>query len=262
MLGGKRITLVIIAYNEQKLIVPTLKSVPPIVDTVIVVDDCSTDETCSFVIEASKTDRRIHLIRHKNNRGPGGAIISGYAWFYLNGDDIAVVIGGDNQMDQSEMWKFITPLIEGNVDYCKGNRFLVDAFEKMPIRRLFGNFTLSLMTLIFSGYFVFDTQDGYTSISRSAVGRINWSAFHEGYGYVSDFIIRMKAYGLTLRDVPRRSIYLKGERQSQINIGKYMRRFFFLWLRAFRWRIRNYHPPLSDGIKFAKKRSDLWEQLV
>jgi hypothetical protein len=165
-------------------------------------------------------------------------------------------------MNQSEMWKFIAPYIKEKIDYCKGNRFLVDAFERMPIRRLFGNLTLSLMTLIFSGYLVFDTQDGYTSISRSAVGRIDWSSFHEGYGYVSDFIIRMKAYGLVLKDVPRSSIYLKGERQSQINIGKYMKRFFHLWLRAFKWRIRNYNPRKPDMMRFAKQRSDLWEQLV
>jgi glycosyltransferase involved in cell wall biosynthesis len=65
MLGGKRITLVIIAYNEKKLIVPTLKAVPLIVDNVIVVDDCSTDETPFLVTNAAKEDARIHLIRHR-----------------------------------------------------------------------------------------------------------------------------------------------------------------------------------------------------
>ncbi len=264
MLYNQRITLISIAYNEEKLIGDTLDAVPEYVDTVLVVDDASTDSTPMIVEEKAKADPRINFIRHKENRGPGGAIISGYMWFYLNGGDVAVVVGGDNQMDQSEMWRFIKPIAKDEADYCKGNRFLVDAFEVMPWRRLLGNISLSVMTVLFSGYWsIFDTQDGYTSISRTAVGRIDWSDFCEGYGYVSDFIIRMKAFDIRIADVPRRSIYLEGVRQSQIKIGKYMKRFFPLWLRALVGRIsQNYSKINIATQQFATRRREIWMQLV
>jgi glycosyltransferase involved in cell wall biosynthesis len=115
MLKGQRITLIAIAYNEEKLIVPTIKAVPDYVDTILIVDDCSTDSTPHLVKECVTIDPRVHIIRHKKNRGPGGAIISGYLWFYQHGDDIAVVVGGDNQMNQNEMSRFIKPIVD-NVD--------------------------------------------------------------------------------------------------------------------------------------------------
>lgn len=264
MLNAQRITLIAIAYNEEKLIVPTIKAVPDYVDNILIVDDCSTDSTPDLVKEYATRDPRVHLIRHKVNRGPGGAIISGYLWFYLNGDDVAIVVGGDNQMDQNELGRFVQPFAEKNVDYCKGNRFLVDAFSVMPWRRLIGNISLSIMTVFFSGYWgIFDTQDGYTSISRDAVGKIDWRKFHEGYGYVSDFIIRMKPFNICIKDIPRRSIYLPGERQSQIKISKYIRKFFPLWISALKGRIsRTYHPTEQDIEILAKKRQSLYIELT
>lgn len=264
MLMNHSVTLIAIAYNEEKLILPTLRNVPDYVDTILVVDDASADSTAQVVLEYTKRDARVNLIRHKENRGPGGAIISGYMWFYLNGGDIAVVIGGDNQMDQSEMWRFIKPITQNKADYCKGNRFLLDAFDVMPWRRLIGNITLSILTVLFSRYWsIFDTQDGYTAISRRAIEKIDWSAFHEGYGYVSDFIIRMKAFDIRITDVPRRSIYLEGVRQSQIQIGKYMRRFFLLWLEALVGQLSQmYSNTPSKTRQFAKGRNALWIQMV
>jgi glycosyltransferase involved in cell wall biosynthesis len=264
MLKGQRITLIAIAFNEEKLIVPTIKAVPDYVDNILIVDDCSTDSTPDLVKEYASIDPRVHLIRHKQNRGPGGAIISGYLWFYLQGDDIAVVVGGDNQMDQNEMVRFILPLTEKRADYCKGNRFLVDAFSVMPLTRLVGNISLSLMTVFFSGYWgIFDTQDGYTSISRDTVGRIDWRKFFEGYGYVSDFIIRMKPFGIRIEDVPRRSIYLPGERQSQIKIAKYVRKFFPLWMSALKGRLsKTFHPSEKDVELLAMKRRAVYDELA
>jgi glycosyltransferase involved in cell wall biosynthesis len=264
MIMGKNVTLVAIAYNEEKMIIPTLKAVPDFVDHVLVVDDASTDSTPDLVAKYAKEDSRVRLIRHLENRGPGGAIISGYMWFYRNGGDVAIVVGGDHQMDQSEMQRFIAPIAKGEAGYCKGNRFLVDAFDVMPWRRLLGNTILSALTVLISGYWtIFDTQDGYTSISRDAVEKIDWAHFYEGYGYVSDFIIRMKPFGIKIKDVPRRSIYLTGERQSQIKIDRYIRKFFSLWIRAFRWRIGNAVTIRSHSTsKWADERRKMWKEIT
>ncbi len=238
MYRGSKIGLVIIAYNEQRLIEPTLDNVPDFVDTVIVVDDCSTDNTRQVIEDKKAKDPRINIIKHKENIGPGGAIISGYLKSSELGNMATVVIGGDNQMDQTEMNRLLDPIIDGEADYTKGNRFLVDAFGVMPFKRLIGNIALSILTSTCAGTFhVFDTQDGYTAISKEAIDMIDWSQACQAYGYVTDFVIRIAAYGLKIKDVPRRSIYLSGERQSQIVIGTYIKRFFPILFNALKWKM-------------------------
>ena len=162
-----KVSLVIPAYNEEKLIVPTLENVPKIIDKVYVVDDASTDNTHLIVNKLIQKDKRITLLRHQANKGTGNAIITGYKQSSKDGHDIAVVIGGDNQMDLADLNNFLEPIANNEADYTKGNRFLLggNAYTDMPKKRFFGNAILTFMTKFASGYWkIFDTQDGYTAI--------------------------------------------------------------------------------------------------
>jgi len=247
MYKGMKVSLVIPAYNEKKLIKPTLRKVPKTIDKIYVVDDYSTDDTAGQV--KSVKDSRITLLRHKENTGPGGAIITGYKKSAMDKMDIAVVVGGDNQMDLGDLPNFLEPICRGEADYVKGNRFLMSSLKDMPQHRRFGNSALSLMTKIASGYWkIFDTQDGYTAITRRAIEAIDWDRAWKKYGYVSDFLIRLNVHNLRVKDVPRKAIYLKNERQSQIKIGRYVFRIMPMLIRGFFWRlkekymIRDFHP--------------------
>ena len=128
----------------------------------------------------------------------------------------------ENDMDLNDLPNFLEPLVKGEADYTKGNRFLYAGDEKeiarpdvMPFKRLLGNSLLSSMVKFASGYYrIFDTQDGYTAITSEAIRRVNWNKAYKGYGYPGDFLIVLNTYGLRVKDVPRRAIYLKGERQS------------------------------------------------
>lgn len=240
MYQGKKISLVIPAYNEERLIKPTLKDVPLVIDKIFVIDDASTDNMASVVKECEKEDNRIVLIQHEKNQGVGQGIITGYKRSAHEGYDIAVVIGGDNQMDLKDLPNFLDPLVRGEADYTKGNRFMMEgnAFEDMPRIRLLGNTILSLMTKIASGYYkLFDVVDGYTAITKEAIKRVNWDRAWKGYGYVIDFLIHLNAYSIKAKDVPRKAIYLQGERQSQIKAGRYIVRVFPLIVRGFFWRL-------------------------
>lgn len=249
MYKKKKISLVIPAYNEHKLIKPTLESVPLTIDKIYVIDDCSTDNMVEVVRDCAKKDSRIELIQHKVNRGVGQGIITGYKHSARDGYDIAVVIGGDNQMDLADLDVFLEPLVTGVADYTKGNRFLYAKGrpDVMPFKRLLGNSLLSMMVKFASGYYkIFDTQDGYTAITKDLIERINWkNDAWKGYGYPGDFLIVMNTYGARVKDVPRRAIYLPGERQSQIKIFRYMLKVAPLYWRKFHWRLwRKYF--LSD----------------
>ncbi len=238
---GLKISLVIPAHNEEKLIVPTLKGVPKAIDKIYVIDDASQDSTSKVVLDLAKQDKRITLIKHPINKGPGNAIITGYKQSSKEGYDIAVVIGGDNQMDLDDLPNFLEPFVKNEADYVKGNRFIGpgSAFRVMPKQRFFGNSILSLLTKFASGYWsLFDTQDGYTAISKSAIDKVDWSKVWGGYGYPSDFLIVFNTYNLKVKDVPRRAVYLSGERQSQIKTIKYMGKMLPLFFRRFFWRLK------------------------
>ena len=240
MYRDKKIALVIPAYNEAKLIRPTLEHVPDLIDTVYVVDDKSTDNMGAVVEEIAKKDKRIQYIRHETNKGPGGAIITGYKQSSLDGYDITVVVGGDYQMPLEEVDRFLDPLIDKQADYTKGNRFFVwdKTRNQMPKIRILGNILITALTKIASGYYkVMDVVDGYTAITKEAIDRVDWSRAWTRYGYPMDFLIRLNAYGMRVQDVPRTPIYLKGERQSQIKGLRYALRVSPMLVRGFFWRM-------------------------
>jgi len=251
MYKEKKIALVIPAHNEEVLIIPTLEGVPELIDKVFVVDDGSTDKTAELVGEYAGKDKRVVLLRHGKNSGVGSALITGYRKSAEEGYDISVVIGGDNQMPLDTVTDFLDPLIAGTADYTKGNRFLVEenVFDDMPFLRLIGNSIISLITKIASGYYkIFDFVEGYTAITKKAIETINWDKAWKGYGYPMDFLIRLNAYGFKVKDIPRRAIYLPGEKQSQIKGLSYAIRVTPMLVRDFLWRItkryviRDFHP--------------------
>ena len=251
MYREKKISLVIPAHNEERLIGPTLDEVPEIVDTVFVVNDCSSDRTAAIVAEKATHDNRIQLISHEKNQGVGQAIITGYLASSHDAHDVAVVVGGDNQMPMEQIADLLDPIVDGKADYAKGNRFMMPevGLEDMPWTRFFPNALISIMTKVASGYYkIYDVVDGFTAITKRAIDLIDWHKAWKGYGYPMDFMVRLNTYGLKVLDVPRRAIYLEGERQSQIKGGRYALHVAPMLVRGFFWRlfskylIRDFHP--------------------
>ena len=251
MYRNKRVSLVIPAHNEERLIGATLDGVPPLIDRVFVVDDGSADQTAEVVRQRAEHDSRIELLQHQGNQGVGQAIITGYWRSSAEGCDLCVVVGGDNQMPLDQVEDLLDPLLDAEVDYTKGNRFLMPevGLEDMPLSRFVGNALISIMTKVASGYYkLFDVVDGYTAITKRAIDLVDWAQAWKGYGYPMDFLVRLNAYGLKARDVPRRAIYLAGERQSQIKGFRYAMRVAPMLVRGFFWRlftrylVRDFHP--------------------
>jgi len=233
---GKKISIIIPAYNEERLIIPTIMGIPDLVDKVFVIDDGSKDLTPDLVQRLD--DPKINLIKLEKNQGVGNAIKVGYIASLQHNMDIVAVVGADHQFDLEQLPLLLDPIVNDEADYTKGNRFLVDAKEVMPNKRYFGNIFLSILTRMGSGvHKIFDTQDGFTAISRKVIETVDWNLFWDEYGYVSDFIIKIAAYGFRIKDAPRRSIYLEGEKQSKIVISKYIKRNFFMILKGWMWRI-------------------------
>ncbi len=205
-----RVAVVIPAFNEERAVAATVRSVPAFVDHVLVVDDASQDETYRFALRALQQGRRrLEVLRHGHNRGVGAAIATGYARALELGADVAAVMAGDGQMDPADLPRLLDPIADGRADYAKGNRFASrEVLRVMPRARLVGNVLLSLATKATSGYWhVFDSQCGYTAASRSALEAIDVAGLFPRYGYPNDLLARLHAAGLRVEDVPVRAVY-------------------------------------------------------
>jgi glycosyltransferase involved in cell wall biosynthesis len=207
MFKGRRIAVVVPAFNEAAKIARTLRSIPGFVDQVIVVDDASRDGTARL---ARRSQRRgLTVLVHDQNRGVGAAIATGYAAAFAAGADVIAVMAGDSQMDPADLVALIEPVTSGRADYAKGNRFAwPGVYRVMPPSRALGNVVLSHLTRWASGYGrVFDSQCGYTAANRRALAVILSGPVFPRYGYPNDLLCRLGAHAARVVDVPVRPVY-------------------------------------------------------
>jgi len=240
MLEGKRVAVVVPAFDEEKLIVTTLASIPEYVDRVIVVDDASRDGTAAAA--AGTGDERVSVITHDKNRGVGAAIVTGYRRALEEAIDVTCVMAGDNQMDPDDLEAIAGPVARGDVEYSKANRlFTGRAWELIPRNRYLGNAVLSLLTKIASGYWhVADSQSGYTAVSLQTLELLDLDRIYPRYGFPNDMLVHLNVINARVRDVPSRPVYGVGER-SGIRLGKVIPAISWLLTKAFFWRMREKH---------------------
>ncbi len=247
MVEGKRVAVVVPAYEEEHLVGETLRGIPDVVDRIFVVDDASSDATVERAREAA--DARTEVIVHERNGGVGAAIVTGYKRALAEEIDVVVVMAADNQMDPAELLILVEPVARGETDYAKANRlFTGEAWSVIPRTRYLGNAVLSLFTKIASGYWhVADSQAGYTALGLDALRRLDLDRVYRRYGFPNDMLVHLNVINARVRDVPSRPIYGVGER-SGIRLRKVVPRISWLLVKGFFWRmrekyvIRDFHP--------------------
>ena len=247
MLEGKRVAVVVPAFDEERLVGETLRGIPEFVDRVFVVDDASRDGT-SAAAEAVG-DGRVLVLRRDRNGGVGAAIATGYRQALDEEIDVTCVMAADRQMDPDELRGLVEPVARGDVEYAKANRLVSgEAWKVIPRTRYLGNAVLSLLTKIASGYWhVADSQAGYTALSLEAIRRLDLDALYPRYGFPNDMLVHLNVQNARVRDVPSRPIYDVGER-SGIRLRSVVPRISWLLFKRFWWRmgqkyvIRDFHP--------------------
>ena len=232
---GYKLGVVVPAFNEATLIAETLESMPLSADRIYVINDGSSDAT-GQVIEGFNNGR-FCIISNGHNQGVGASIVTGYKKALEENMDIIVVMAGDNQMDAKHLPELLDPIIKGEADYTKGERLSRFNYSSgMSMWRLFGNWLLTLLTKIASGYWnISDPQNGYTAITRDALERIDLDSVYPRYGYCNDLLVKLNVAGCRVTDVPIPARY--GMEKSKIRYGKYITSVSPLLLRGFLWRL-------------------------
>ena len=209
------LAVVIPAYHVEDTIEVVIKELPSYLRHIIVVDDASPDNTSALVNALASRDRRIVLIRHAQNQGVGGAMLTGFKKALELGAQVIVKIDGDHQMDPAYIPALITPLLEGQADYAKGNRFRdFESLRHMPLIRRIGNLGLSFLTKAATGYWnCFDPTNGFFAIRAEMLEELSFERIDHRYFFETSMLANLYLLDAYIQDVPMPARY-RGERSS------------------------------------------------
>lgn len=214
------IAAVIPCFRVEREIAAVLAVLPDYIQHVIVIDDASPDDTARLVTDLASQDERIILIRHEKNQGVGGAAVTGFRKALELGAQIVVKVDGDGQMDVNHLPELLVPLILGQADYTKGNRFRdFQSLQKMPAIRRFGNMVLGFLTKAATGYWnLFDPTNGFVAIRSNVLAQLPLDSIDKTYFFETSMLANLYLLGALVKDIPMPARY-RGE-ISNLSIGR------------------------------------------
>lgn len=219
-----KIAVVIPCFKVKKQILSVISKIGVEVQKIYVVDDKCPEQSGEFVKKNCK-DKRVVVLFNEVNQGVGGAMITGYQKAIEDNMLIVVKIDGDGQMDPHLIQFFIKPIVAGNADYTKGNRFFnLEFLKKMPTVRLIGNAGLSFITKISSGYWdIMDPTNGYTAIHTNILRVLPLDKIDKRYFFESDMLFRLNTVRAVVLDIPMMAKY--EDEKSNLKVGKILVEF-------------------------------------
>ena len=234
------IAVVVPCFRVTRHIAGVIAAIGPEVDAIYCVDDGCPDHSGDH-IEREVTDPRVRVLRHAQNQGVGAAMVTGYRQAIADGAVVIAKIDGDGQMDPALLRSFVAPILRGDADYSKGNRFWNPGqLGTMPLVRRIGNLGLSFMAKASSGYWdIFDPTNGYTAIHAAVAARLPLAALSRRYFFETDLLFRLNTLRAVVVDVPMDARY--GDETSNLSVSTVLWEFAVKHLRnTFKRIIYNY----------------------
>lgn len=231
---GKRIGILIVAYNAVTTLRKVLDRIPPVVwdnvEQVVVFDDASPDATYELAvgIKAVLNNPKFEIIRNAKNLGYGGNQKAGYKYFYENGFDIAVLLHGDGQYAPEVLSHLYHPLVTGEADAVFGSR-MMKAYGGplkggMPLYKYAGNRILTEFENRALGMKLSEFHSGYRAYNLHALSQIDFSKMTDNFHYDTEIIIKLNYQGFRIHEVPIPTYY--GNEICYVNGMKYAKDVF------------------------------------
>jgi dolichol-phosphate mannosyltransferase len=232
---NSQIAVVIPCYRVARHILSVIDSIGPEVSLIVVVDDACPEKSGELVANECR-DSRVVVEFLPKNLGVGGAVLAGYRRAIAGGAGVIVKLDGDGQMNAELIRQFVAPILSGEADYTKGNRFFdLESLRSMPLARLVGNAGLSFITKLSSGYWkVMDPTNGYTAIDARIAAVLPYEKIASRYFFESDMLFRLGTLQAAIVDIPMEAVY--GDEKSSLRIRKVLFEF-----------------PLQHAIRFCKR---------
>ena len=235
-LDGSGVWLIVPCYKVRDRILRVIDKTPAWFEGIVCVDDACPEASGDF-IEAETTDPRVVVVRLSKNQGVGGATLAGYAEAVRRGARVLVKVDGDDQMDLAYAAQLVAPILLGEADYAKGNRFTsISHLTTMPTVRVLGNALLSFAAKLSTGYWnIFDPTNGYTAIEAHVARQVMEKRISRRFFFETDLLYHLGTLRAVVRDVPMPARY--ADEVSNIRIGQIVGPFAFKHSRNFAQRV-------------------------
>jgi glycosyltransferase involved in cell wall biosynthesis len=189
-----KIIAIIPAFNEEIAIGSVILRTLQYVDKVIVVDDGSSDKTKEVAKLAGAK-----VISHPENLGKGHGIKSGFE--AIDDEEVIILIDGDGQNNPDDIPNLMTPILEGNIDFVNGSRYInINVIDDTPTYRRVGQKVLDKATNISSGLDITDSQSGFRAFSKKAIPYFKMR--DSGFAIESEMLTDAAENGLKIVEVP------------------------------------------------------------
>lgn len=224
MQQAPEIAVVIPCFRARERVLDVLARIGPECGAIYVVDDACPEGSGKHV-ETHCRDPRVRVLYHAENRGVGGATLSGYQAALAAGAGVLVKLDADGQMDPALIPTLVAPIRAGEADYTKGNRFFdLEGVRAMPLVRLLGNSALSFLSKLSSGYWeLFDPTNGFTALHAAVARRLPWAKLSRRYFFESDLLFRLGTLRAVVVDVPMTAVY--GDEASSLVVWRVLPEF-------------------------------------
>jgi glycosyltransferase involved in cell wall biosynthesis len=227
--GGKRIGILIVAYNALTTLSKVLKRITPEVwknvEQVVVFDDASKDETFELAvgIQAITHLPKLRVLKHQKNLGYGGNQKAGYRYFIDQGFDIVVLLHGDAQYAPELLSHMYAPLVQGRADAVFGSRMMKDFGGPlkggMPFYKYVGNRILTKFENRALGLNLTEFHSGYRAYNLHALRNIQMERMTDNFHFDTEIIIKLHHQNYRILEVPIPTFY--GDEVCRVNGTRY-----------------------------------------
>ena len=183
------------AFNEEKNIAGIIQKLSEIVDTVIVCNDGSTDNTGKIAEKMGAI-----VINHQRNMGYGVAIKSLFLKARELDSEVLITLDSDGQHRIEDVMPIVEPIIKNQADLVIGSRFLVGNQENIPKYRKVGIKMITKLANTSLEENVTDSQSGFRAYSRKILSEI--SPTEQGMGVSNEILMKASKMGFKITEVP------------------------------------------------------------
>jgi glycosyltransferase involved in cell wall biosynthesis len=225
------LSVILPAYNEEKIIADTIANILPILQNwtqdfeLIVVNDGSTDQTGAILATIAQADPRVHVITHEVNRGYGAALASGFA---ASTKDLAFFMDADGQFDIRDLQKFF-PYVD-KYDAVVGYR----ENRQDPWMRKLNAWGWKMVVRLTLGVHVRDLDCAFKIYHADFIHRHTFET--QGAMINAEMLYKLQHDGGTIKEIGVRHLPRKGGRATGANLKVILRAFVELATYARKWR--------------------------
>lgn len=222
---NKKISIIIPCYNEENNIITIVNKVLESSmqnKEIIVVDDCSTDNT-RLILKEKIRPLVSKIIYHEQNLGKGAALRAG---FQAASGDAVIIQDADLEYDPQDYAKVVEPIFSGVAKVCYGSRFLKQKRKGYFLNRI-ANFILTVCSNYFTHQKITDMETCYKAFARDLIQSMDLK--ENRFGFEPEVTGKVSKKGIKIHEVPINYYPRKSAEGKKIGFKDGVRALYVIW---------------------------------